>query len=182
MYWKPTLPLVIAADQEIKGIGAQPAQVIRVGIGNPHIELVDTFVERAKDRPKALLNTGTAGGMGDEPGTIFVIDQVVDGTDQGRDPIALPVPEWADDLPRRTVATVDHIVDDPAEHAQLKQRAQLVDMELYDLALRCKALGVELYSVKIVSDGADDGAFATWLMVVEKMSQKLGFYLRERIG
>lgn len=182
MYWKPAMPLLIAADQEIQGIGAQPAKVIKLGIANPHIDLVDAYVQRADPKPVCMLNTGTAGGMGDEPGTIVVIDKVVDGTDQGRPPLDLAVPEWAQDLERRTVATVDHIVDDPAEHAQLKQHAQLVDMELYDLVVRCKALGVELYSVKIVSDGADEGAFATWLMVVEHMSQKLGQYLRERIG
>ena len=182
MYWKPAMPLLIAADQEIKGIGAQPAKVIKLGIGNPHIDLVDAYVQRADPKPACFLNTGTAGGLGDEPGTIFVIDQVVDGTDQGRPPISLLVPDWAQDLERRTVATVDHIVDDPAEHEALKQHAQLVDMELYDLAVRCEALGVPLYSVKIVSDGADDGAFTTWLMVAEKISQQLGAYLRQQIG
>ncbi|WP_336248945.1 hypothetical protein [Stomatohabitans albus] len=182
MYWKPSIPLVIAADQEIKGIGAQPADIVRVGIGNPHIDLLDAYVQRTTPKPHAVLNTGTAGGMGDTPGSIFVIDKVVDGTSQGRDPIELAVPEWAQDLPRRTVATVDHIVDDPAEHEALKAHAQLVDMELYDLAVRCQALGVELYSVKIVSDGADDGAYTTWLLVAEKISQQLGAYLRKQIG
>lgn len=182
MYWKPDMPLIIAADQEIQGIGAQPARIVKVGIGNPHIELVDAYVRRADPKPPCMLNTGTAGGMGDTPGTIFAIDRVVDGTSQGRPPIALEVPEWAGDLERRTVATVDHIVDDPHEHEALKEHAQLVDMELYDLALRCQSLGVALYSIKIVSDGADDGAFATWLMVAEQMSQQLGQYLRQHIG
>lgn len=182
MYWKPQLPLLIAADQEIAGIGAQPAKVIKVGIANPHIDLVDTYVQRAEPKPEAMVNAGTAGGMGDAPGQIFVIDQVVDGTSQGRPPLALPVPDWAADLERRTVATVDHIVDDPAEHEALKAHAQLVDMELYDLAVRCAQLGVPLHAVKIVSDGADDGAFGTWLMVVERMSAKLGEYLRQKIG
>lgn len=182
MYWKPKVPLIVAADQEIRGIGVQPAHVVKVGIGNPTIDLVDTYLDRMDPQPPYVLNAGTAGGMGDEPGSIFVIDTVVDGTDQGREPLSLFVPEWAQDLPRRTIATVDHVVEDEAEHIELKKRAQIVDMELYDLVLQANCRGMPIASVKIVSDNADDGAFGTWLMVVEQMSAKLGEYLRQHIG
>ena len=71
-------------------------------------------------------------------------------------------------------------VTDPLVRAALAERADLVDMEAYGVALACLRLGAGVELVKHVSDNADETAF-DWPTLVEASARVLGAWVEQRL-
>ena len=71
-------------------------------------------------------------------------------------------------------------VTDPLVRAALAERADLVDMEAYGVALACLRLGEGVELVKHVSDNADETAF-DWPTLVEASARVLGAWVEQRL-
>ena len=127
-----------------------------------------------------VMNIGTAGALRDDVTGLHEI-----GTAINHDLSAEPIRQLGLD-PREVVelpgghATVpasgDLFVTDPVVRSALAQRAHLVDMEGYAIALACTELGVPVHLVKVVSDNADETAH-DWSAAVDGCARLLGDWL-----
>ena len=163
----PRLPLIVAAT-EIDIIHV-PRTIPRVitGLGKTAAAVATTqALTRMAAEPEGLegltvLNVGTAGALRDEivglhlPGVVFNHDINGDAIRAlGYDPRE----ELTVDGDDTVLASGDLFVTDPDVRARLAERAHLVDMEGYAVALSCAQFGVPVRLVKHVSDNADGSA------------------------
>jgi adenosylhomocysteine nucleosidase len=132
------------------------------------------------ERPRGLLNLGTAGALRDELEGVHVVGRVrqhdIDGPAiealTGVDPS--PVLELGEGV---VLASGDQFISDPSRRARLAAVADLCDMEGYAVAAAALRLGLEATLVKHVSDQAGTGAAASWTDAVSGSSAALGRWL-----
>ena len=160
----PDLPLlVVALDEEALHLHLDlPVLITGVGKVNAAIAVATLLAEV---RPASVINLGTAGALRaglegiHEIGTVTQHDfddealVALVGTHQG------PPIELGAGL---TLATGDRFVEGGALRERIAQHADLVDMEGYAVAAACRAAGVPVRLVKLVSDDADESAGTTW--------------------
>lgn len=159
------LLVVVAVPQEAAHL--HHVDVVLTGIGKvaAAVAVSRAIVER---RPARVLNIGTAGALHDGWEGVHRIGRVIE---HDVDHAALSALVGQDlegevvlDASLPTVlATGDAFVADPAVRQALSQRAHLVDMEGYAVAMACAAAGVPCDLVKVVSDTASDDAARTWV-------------------
>lgn len=132
-----------------------------------------------------VLNVGTAGALRPGLDGVFLPDRVVNhdlsadliralGYDP-REELELP------DGDGTVLASGDVFVADPEVRDRLAERAHLVDMEGYAVALAGAELGVPVRLVKHVSDRADEAAL-DWPDLVDASARALGDWLLEHVG
>ncbi len=183
------LPLIVAATAaEITHIPASLPRVI-TGLGKAAAAVATTeaLVNLGHD-PAGLdgltvLNVGTAGALRDglegvhRPGTVFNHDINGDAIRAlGYDPVD-ELHVGGDDM---VLASGDLFVTDPVIRARLAERAHLVDMEGYAVALACRRFGVPLTFVKHVSDNADESAH-DWPTAVAASAVVLGQWVTRHL-
>lgn len=178
--------LVVAATLAESAYVPEGVPVVITGMGKTTaaIETTRALLEYGDTTDLTVLNVGTAGALQDGLAGIY-LPGVVINHDISADAIrALGAdPEEAIDLGNgdgTVLASGDVFVTDPDVRAALAERAELVDMEAYGVALACRRLGVRLELVKHVSDNADEGAF-DWPSLVDGSARVLGGWLAERI-
>jgi adenosylhomocysteine nucleosidase len=162
-----------------------PVVITGVGKAAAAIETTRALLAYGDTTDLTVLNIGTAGALQDglnglyRPGVVLNHDISADALRSiGIDP------EDHLDLGNgdgTVVASGDVFVTDPVLRAALAERADLVDMEAYAVALACRRLGVRLEVVKHVSDDADEGAF-DWAEQVDASARVLGAWVTERLG
>lgn len=176
------LPLVISATAiEIAHVPRSVPHVI-TGMGKTAAAVASTeALMRLASEPGGLdgltvLNVGTAGALRDGivglhlPGVVFNHDISGDALRAlGYDPKE-EIEVGGDDT---VIASGDIFVSDPVVRARLAERAHLVDMESYAVAVACQRFGVPLRLVKHVSDNADDSA-NDWETAVATSARDLG--------
>ncbi len=155
--------LVVALREEAAGLDERLPVLVtgagKVRAANATARLLATAT------PSAVINIGTAGGLRDGLLGVHEIGTVIqhDFNDEGvfetlgvhfGAPIAL-----GEGL---TLATGDRFVAGGPLRDELAQRADLVDMEGYAVALAAREAGVPVRLVKLVSDDADETALRTW--------------------
>lgn len=129
-----------------------------------------------------VLNVGTAGALRPDREGIFLPSRVLNhdlnadvlralGVDP-REELEIP------DGDGSVLATGDVFVTDPAVRIALAERADLVDMEGYAIALACAELGVPVHLVKMVSDNADETAH-DWSAAVDGCARQLGAWVAD---
>ncbi|MCB0986511.1 MAG: hypothetical protein KDB09_01955 [Acidimicrobiales bacterium] len=183
------LPLIVAATEiEIAHVPRSLPRVI-TGLGKTAAAVATTVaLTRMAAEPGGLeglvvLNVGTAGALRDEivglhqPGAVFNHDLNGDAIRAlGFDPREELTVEGDDTV----LASGDLFVTDPAVRARLAERAHLVDMEGYAVALSCDQFGVPLRLVKHVSDNAD-GTAHDWPTAVAASAVVLGQWVEQHL-
>lgn len=169
------LLVVVAVPQEAAHL--RHVDVVLTGIGKvaAAVAVSRAIAER---RPARVLNIGTAGALHDGWEGVHRIGRVIEhdvdhaalsalvGQDLEGEVVLDP------SLPT-VLATGDAFVADPAVRQALAQRAHLVDMEGYAVAMSCAAAGVPCDLVKVVSDTASDDAARTWLEQVDATARTI---------
>lgn len=165
------LALIMALPNESKGLfEAAGIQVHYSGIGKVNAAF-KTFDVIQKTGCKKILNLGSAGSSFFDTHALVEVTQFVQrdmdvsalgfavGTTPMDDdyPAAIELDAFFKNLPKGICGTGDHFETDTP-----KVPCNLVDMEGYAIAKVCKKLGVELMSVKYITDGANDTAHLEW--------------------
>lgn len=177
----PGRPLVVVAvEEEAQHLGTD-LPVLLTGMGKVNAATAVASALSSGPKPSEIINLGTAGSlragfMGTHQiGLVIQHDfdtetlRALVGRTYGG-PLRL-----AESGP--VLATGDVFVSDPELSAALAAQADLVDMEGYAVAAAARACGVPVRVVKHVSDGADDGAVASWTSTVAECSRALGTWL-----
>jgi adenosylhomocysteine nucleosidase len=167
-------PLVVVAVRQ-EAAHLTGVDVLLTGIGKvaAAASVARAVAER---RPSRVLNVGTAGALRDGVEGIHRIGRVIEHDVDHAALSALigePVPGEVlldPDLPM-VLATGDAFVQGGPERLRLAERAHLVDMEGYAVAVACAAAGVPCALVKVVSDTADETAGHTWLEQVDLLAR-----------
>lgn len=180
--------VVAATEAEITHVPeALPRVVTGLGKSAAAVATTEALVRLAAGRGGldgvTVLNVGTAGALRDGleglhvPGTVFNHDINGDAIRAlGYDPEDVLHPGGDNTV----LASGDLFVTDPTVRARLAERAHLVDMEGYAVALACHRFGVPLTLVKHVSDNADETAH-DWPTAVAASAVVLGEWVTRHL-
>ena len=152
--------------------------LVRLGMGPENSK--DTLnIYLAENKPDLILNIGMAGRLNPAImiGSIHFINSIY--CSKGSKSISLTVPSIITPQSSVSLLTVDQPVSDPLirDNFFKKFQAGLVDMEAYGLAQAAAILDIPFYSIKIVSDSADENTKNDFIKDYEKLSEKLGEYV-----
>ncbi len=132
--------------------------VLRLGLGRQRaVQSLNAYL--AEFDPAFLLHIGFAGQLSAKPlppCAVFVVDAV--HSPHASQALTLPyLPEFGY-LPKATLLTVDAPVKREDEKSQWRAqfKADLVDMETFDLATLCREKNLPLFVLKSVTDRADE--------------------------
>lgn len=198
------LPIRVGAVNRVLVIAAHPAETAQLppeadvavaGIGMSRAAAVTAraVLERAPSPEQrqdlVVVNLGSCGGL--QPGLsgVFepseVLNRDVDAElmrAMGSDPDdRIPLAELGQVGDGSVLATGDSLVAGGAVRDALAERAQLVDMEGFAVAVACRELGVRLRMAKHVSDDADAQALE-WLERVQVSARELAAWYDRSIG
>jgi adenosylhomocysteine nucleosidase len=177
--------LVLAVAEEARYLGAD-LPVLLTGMGKVNAAAALAAVLAGGPKPTAVVNLGTAGalrpgldGRTHEIGTVLQhdLDSRVLRQLTGQ-AVGEPL-ELGGDGP--VLATGDLFVSDPVARDLLAERAHLVDMEGYPLALVARRAGVPVRLVKHVSDEAGEGAARAWRDSVDACAKVLADWVHEHL-
>ncbi len=176
---RPDHPLlVVALDLEAAQLGGR-LPVLLTGVGKVRAA---TSVARllATSQPSVVVNVGTAGGLRPgldgvhEVGTVIQHDFAGEAIERITGIGFGPPIELGTGL---TLATGDQFVQGGPVRDALAERADLVDMEAYAVAAACRAAGVPVRVVKLVSDDADEHALRSWVDTVSDHAHTLAAWV-----
>ena len=181
----PSRPLVVVAVSQEADFLNSDLPILITGVGKlaanqAVLSLLAPL--SANERPRAMINVGTAGALRGGLSGTHVVGSVfqhdIDGASieklTGINPA--PVLSLGEGV---TLATGDLFVQDQSDKERLAKRAHLADMEGYAVADAGAALGISVALIKHVSDEADEGALASWIESVDESSRVLGRWLEE---
>lgn len=179
--------LVVAATAAEAAYVPEGVPVVITGMGKTTAAVETTRALLAYGDTTALtvLNIGTAGALTNGLAGLHRTGVVIN-----HDLSAEAVRSLGEDPEERidlgngdgtVLASGDVFVTDPQVRDALAERADLVDMEAYGVALTCRRLGVDLELVKHVSDNADEAAL-DWPELVDASAQVLGAWVTQRLG
>lgn len=178
-------PLVVVAVRR-EAAYLTGVDVVLTGIGKVAAAVaVSTAI--AERRPSVVLNVGSAGALRDGLEGVHRIGRVIEH-DVDHAALGLLIGEDVtgevvlDDSEPTVLATGDAFVADDAVRRVLAERAHLVDMEGYAIALACQAAGVPCEMVKVVSDSASEGAARSWKEQVDITARVIADVVATRLG
>lgn len=163
------------------------ARLLVTGIGKVRaaIALTRTLAGAADDPITEVINIGTAGALHDHHAGLFLPSVVIEHDISSTELRSMGYPvvdRWEYSGGDGTVlASGDTFVADPGLRAQLARRADLVDMEGCAVAQVSADFGIPCRFVKVVSDGADEGAM-DWPSLVDAAARDLGEWLTGEAG
>lgn len=184
---RPDRPLlVVALDEEADALDDE-LPVLVTGPGKVHAAVAVTAVLKS-DRPSAVINLGTAGGLHDGLQGVYDIHTVLQHDFDGAAIRALVnrdygMPITLDHSPgsQMVLATGDSFVADSSVREALSRDAHLVDMEGYAVAWAARTSGVPVRLIKLVSDEAGEGAVRTWAETVGDHARTLARWVKENV-
>lgn len=181
--------LLMALPGESQGLfEAANISVVYTGIGKVNAALVamDTI---HKTQCKVIINLGTAGSSKFKTHELVEVSSFVQ-RDMDISPLGFKVGETPfDPLPSK-IELIPYFSDlekgvcgtgDSFETGPSKVPCDLVDMEGYALAKVCRKMGVQLISLKYITDGADHNAHNDWEANLVSGSKKLFEYFDKMI-
>lgn len=181
--------LLMALPNESQGLfEKENIPVVYTGIGKVNAALTAMDVIH-KTRCKVIINLGSAGSGKFKTHDLVEISSFVQrdmdisplGFKVGETPFD-PIPGAIDlipyfpELPSGVCSTGDNF-----EVGTSKLPADVVDMEGYALAKVCRKMGVQLISLKYITDGADHNAHNDWAANLIPGSQKLLEYFKKMV-
>jgi len=161
--------LVIVALEEELSRQPLPEGVVLVhsGVGKVNAALAAAEAVRAH-APTLVVNFGTAGALSPaahglvEVGRVIQRDMLAEPlAPRGTTPFDQRAPELANGRAGLRCATGDSFVN-AADPWLLEHGADLVDMELWGIAMACERAGVPWRAWKYLTDKADDSAAGDW--------------------
>jgi adenosylhomocysteine nucleosidase len=176
------IAVIMALPLESQGLfEAENITVHFCGIGKVNAAAKCTEVI-LKNKPKHILNLGTAGSSKFKTHTLVECDQLVQrdmdlsplGFPLGETPmddikgISIAVPARFSELEKGICGTGDSFQVGPA-----KVPCDLVDMEAYAIAKVCKRFGIGFTALKYITDGADHTAHNDWAENLKPGAKKL---------
>ena len=170
--------IVSATRAEARHIPPE-SRLLITGIGKVATAVALTRALSAVDAPpiREIINIGTAGALHSHHTGLFLPSAVIehDISAEALRTMGYPIVDrWEIPSGDGTVlATGDTFVADPAHRDLLAEQADLVDMEGCAIAHVAAAFGVPCRLVKVVSDGADEGAM-DWPTMVDHAARVLG--------
>lgn len=178
--------LVVAAIAAEAAHVPQSLPVLVTGVGKTLAAVAVTRAIAEHPRPERLqvVNVGTAGALRPGMEGLHEVGTVVNH-DLSAEPIRRlgidprDVLELDPALPT-VLASGDLFVSEVAVRDRLAERAHLVDMEGYAVALACLEMGVPVRLIKHVSDQADESAH-DWSAAVDGCARELGDWLRRHV-
>lgn len=152
--------------------------LVRLGMGPENSK--DTLkIYLAENKPNLILNIGMAGRLNPAImiGSIYFINRIYYSKESKS--ISQTVPSIITPQSSVSLLTVDQPLTDPLirDNFFKKFQAGLVDMEAYGLAQTAAIADIPFYSIKIVSDSADENTKNDFIKEYEKLSEKLGEYV-----
>ncbi|MEK2644457.1 5'-methylthioadenosine/S-adenosylhomocysteine nucleosidase [Bdellovibrio sp. BCCA] len=181
--------LVMALPGESQGLfEKENIPVIYTGIGKVNASLTAMDVIH-KTKCKVMINLGTAGSSKFKTHDLVEVSTFVQ-RDMDISPLGFKVGEtpfdplpsgielipYFPELPKGICGTGDSF-----ETGAPKVPCELVDMEGYALAKVCRKMGVQLISLKYITDGADHNAHNDWEANLVHGSKKLFEYYRKMV-
>lgn len=182
--------LLMALPGESQGLfEAEKIPVIYTGIGKVNAALVamDTI---HKTKCKVMINLGTAGSSAFKTHDLIEVSSFVQ-RDMDISPLGFKVGETPFDPLPAEIQLIPFFSDltkgvcgtgDSFETGTPKVPCQLVDMEGYALAKVCRKMGVQLISLKYITDGADHNAHNDWEANLVHGARKLLEYYRKMVS
>ncbi|MEU0038747.1 nucleosidase [Streptomyces sp. NPDC006333] len=180
-------PLIVAAVEEEAAHLDDRFPLLVTGIGKVNAAAALALTLCRGERPREIVNLGTAGALKEGLAGVHEISRVVQhdldtallhrisGRVHGA-----PLTVGAGRGP--TLATGDTFVTDSAVRDRLALEADLVDMEGYAVATVAQHLGIPVRLVKFVSDSADDDAHTTWPEALDHAAGILAGWVGEHIA
>ena len=171
-------PLLVFAMKEEAGLAFTNFNPLFTGIGkvNATYHLMKRLQENG--HPDIIINMGTAGSSVFKREEVVCINQFVqrdmDASPLGielfktpfsGDPVVLEYGIKMDNLPLGVCGSGDHF-----EMEHNSELYNVVDMEVYALALVAQREDIPFLCLKYISDGADDNAVSDWNEEVKKAS------------
>jgi adenosylhomocysteine nucleosidase len=176
--------LVVALEEEAQHLHVSDLPVLVTGPGKVCAASALSAV-LARQRPSRLLNLGTAGALRAGLSGPQVVGRVWqhDFDDEGI--FALTGGHYGEPIELAAggpvLASGDAFISGGAARERLAASADLVDMEGYALARVARDFGLEVTLVKVVSDGAGEGAARTWRESVAACAAQLGAWVRREV-
>lgn len=142
-----------------------------------------------KTQCKVLINLGTAGSSRFKTHDLIEISRFVQ-RDMDISPLGFKVGETPFDPLPGAIDLIPYFPElakgvcgtgDSFETGASKVPCDLVDMEGYALAKVCRRMGVQLVSLKYITDGADDQAHQDWAANLVPGAQKLLEYYKKMV-
>lgn len=183
---RPDRPLLVVALQEEADALDDDLPILVTGPGKVHAATAVTAALAAA-RPASVINIGTAGGLHDGMRGVYDIGTVLQHDFDApairslvnRD-YGMPI-ELHSTVAGSVLATGDRFIADSDVRTALSRSADLVDMEGYAVAWAARVAAVPVRLVKLVSDGADEGAAHTWAETVGEHARSLARWVRDEI-
>ncbi|MCX6390208.1 MAG: nucleosidase [Solirubrobacterales bacterium] len=157
--------LVVAVHEEAEQMGGLGLPILVTGAGKVNATGA-TAALLADQRPSEVVNLGTAGALVDGCEGIHVVGGVIQHDFDNAALFELTGRSFSEPITfgdGLTLATGDVFLSDSELRAKLAERAQLVDMEGFGIALAARRVDVPVRLVKYVSDSADESAFKSWV-------------------
>lgn len=182
--------LLMALPGESQGLfEAEKIPVVYTGIGKVNAALVamDTI---HKTKCKVMINLGTAGSAKFRTHELVEVSSFVQ-RDMDISPLGFRVGETPFDPLPSDIELIPFFSElakgvcgtgDSFETGAPKVPCELVDMEGYALAKVCRKMGVQLISLKYITDGADHNAHNDWEANLVHGSKVLLEYFRKMVS
>jgi adenosylhomocysteine nucleosidase len=168
--------IVMALSVESQGLfeaAGIPVHYTGVGKISSATKLTQILI---KNKPKHILNLGSAGSRKWPIGTLLEVESTV-----RRDQV---LPWMQKTLKLKTMTELEKAVCASADYIETGEAASqwdLMDMEVYSLASVCSEFNVPLTSVKYVTDNSDQNLRRDWDSQLKNCAQSLhDFYLSLR--
>lgn len=185
MFQKDEVSLVMALPGESQGLfEAEKIPVFYTGIGKVNAALTAMDVIH-KTQCKVMINLGTAGSSKFNTHDLIEVSSFVQ-RDMDISPLGFKVGETPFDPLPGAIELIPYFSElakgvcgtgDTFETGATKIPCDLVDMEGYSLAKVCRKMGVQLISLKYITDGADHNAHNDWeANLVHGAKRLLEFY------
>ncbi|HEX7676402.1 MAG TPA: 5'-nucleosidase [Bdellovibrio sp.] len=181
--------LLMALQNESQGLfEKENVPVFYTGIGKVNAALTAMDVVH-KTQCKVIINLGTAGSGKFKTHELVEVSSFVQrdmdisplGFKVGETPFdplpgAIDLIPYFPELPKGVCSTGDNF-----ETGTPKLPSDLVDMEGYAIAKVCRKMGVQMISLKYITDGADHNAHNDWAANLIPGSQKLLQYYKKMV-
>lgn len=181
--------LLMALQNESQGLfEKENIPVFYTGIGKVNAALTAMDVVH-KTQCKVIINLGTAGSGKFKTHELVEVSSFVQrdmdisplGFKVGETPFdplpgAIDLIPYFPELPKGVCSTGDNF-----ETGTPKLPSDLVDMEGYAIAKVCRKMGVQMISLKYITDGADHNAHNDWAANLIPGSQKLLQYYKKMV-
>jgi adenosylhomocysteine nucleosidase len=175
--------LVVALEEEATHLHVSELPILVTGVGKI-CAAASLAAILSRQRPSRIVNLGTAGALREGLDGTHVIGRVIQHDFDDEAIFGLTGTHFGPPIelgPGPVLASGDVFVSGGPARDQLGQRAALVDMEGYAVAMVAREFGLPVTLVKEVSDGAGESAARSWQESLDDCAERLGAWVRREL-